>query len=107
MTSPQRIGTTADFPPGALKRVTAGADEVLVVNFQGQLYGYQPDCTHAYGSLEDGYMDNGVLHCPLHGACFSVRDGGIIGGPAIHGLRRYAITVDGADVFVVPWSPAA
>lgn len=103
MTSPQRIGTSTDFPPGTLKRVAVGADEVLIVRFHGQLYGYQPDCPHAYGSLEDGYVDDGGLYCPLHGACFSVGDGSIISGPVRDGLKRYAVTVEGADVFVAPW----
>lgn len=64
-------------------------------------------CSHAGGSLADGFVDGGVVECPLHGARFDVRTGAVVGLPATRPQERYRVEVRGEEVFVEVPSAAA
>jgi nitrite reductase/ring-hydroxylating ferredoxin subunit len=36
--------------------------------------------------------------CPLHGACFDVATGEVLGRPAPEGVARYDVRVDGDEI---------
>ena len=38
--------------------------------------------------------------CPRHGAAFDARSGRALTLPAVRGVRAYAVTVEGDDVYV-------
>lgn len=60
--------------------------EVVLVQRDGQVYGYQNSCPHLGINLEfnpDEFMDveNHYLLCSNHGALFRVEDGHCVAGP--------------------------
>jgi len=47
-----------------------------------------------------GFVEGGVIECPLHQACFEIATGRCLSGPATVDLHTYAVRVDGGEVFV-------
>lgn len=55
--------------------VTHGREEILVANVGGTYYAMDNICSHSGGSLADGFLDNAIVMCPLHGWEFDVTTG--------------------------------
>ncbi|SFD89643.1 3-phenylpropionate/trans-cinnamate dioxygenase ferredoxin subunit [Lentibacillus persicus] len=74
-----------------------GTETVVVGRGEGNVYAVQGICSHAYAELADGELDGTCLTCPLHFACFDIRDGSVLEGPADTPLQVYkAIEADGS-----------
>lgn len=74
-----------------------GTETIVVGRGEGNVYAVDGICTHAYSELVDGELEGTCLTCPLHFACFDIRDGSVLEGPAETPLRVYeAIEVDGS-----------
>lgn len=83
-------------------------EEPLVVDINGQsiaLYRLNGDvfatdniCTHQYALLSEGYIDGDCIECPLHQACFDIRTGKVVSGPAERPLKVYRVRMDGTDI---------
>lgn len=93
-----RVCRRSELSAGACRSVEGMG--IVVFNVDGTFYATQESCTHARWSLADATIDGHVVECPLHGARYDVRDGGILRGPALLALRVYPVVVDGEDVYV-------
>src|SRR5207249_120607 len=60
--------TLADLPPGASRRVYAGAEAVALFNVRGTVHAIANRCTHARASLSEGTVDADrcAVTCPWH-----------------------------------------
>jgi len=66
--------------------------EILVfTRVDGKVYAVNGICTHAYAELIEGDVDGYHLHCPLHFACFDMRDGSVLEGPTNVALKTYDV----------------
>ena len=95
-----RVCAAADLPPGAMIRIDAGREPVVVCNVDGTVHALDDTCTHAEWSLADGLLENGVLFCPLHNARFCARTGRVLAAPAPEPLKVYPVRLEGDDVLV-------
>lgn len=86
---------TSDVPPGGRALVQVEGRNVLVFHVDGSYFATSAECPHAYGPLEDGPLEGGVLTCRLHGSRFDVATGAVVQGPAAEGLRTYRVEVEG------------
>ena len=100
------VATTADLDGDEAMQVTIGRKEIALYNLDGAYYATDDICTHAYASLADGYVDNGQIECPLHGACFDIKTGKSMTPPANRDLDTYPIRIDG-DTILVGVPPAS
>ena len=57
---------------------------ILLVRRGSQIYALAETCSHLGGPLSEGKLDGDVIQCPWHGSRFSVRDGHVVDGPAVH-----------------------
>lgn len=57
-------------------------------------------CTHAYGLLSSGWIVQGAVECPLHGARFDLGSGKCVTEPCYDPVRAYEVRVEGGDVQV-------
>jgi hypothetical protein len=55
---------------------------------------------HEEASLSEGYLEGGVVECPLHQATFDVRTGKSLTPPATEDLQVFDVEVDGDDIRV-------
>src|SRR5439155_23691589 len=92
----------SERPPGKIKWVAVDRERVLVANVGGTFYAIRDICGHRHESLSKGTLFGYVVECPLHFACFDVRSGTFISGPASADVPRYEVRVDGETVYVKP-----
>lgn len=57
-------------------------------------------CPHAFALLSDGFVEDGVVECPLHQAKFEVATGRCIAEPADEDLKTYEVKVEGGQIHV-------
>jgi nitrite reductase/ring-hydroxylating ferredoxin subunit len=87
----------ADVREGAMRSFVVGGREIVICHARAGLFAVDNVCTHAYARLSEGPLRGTRLICPLHGACFDVRDGSVLGGPAELPLAAHALRiVDGS-----------
>ncbi|WP_339226989.1 Rieske 2Fe-2S domain-containing protein [Oceanobacillus sp. FSL K6-2867] len=76
---------------GEPQDVVVNGNVVLVARIGGEIYAVEGICTHAYAELIDGDLDEHCLVCPLHFACFDIRNGIVLEGPANVPLTTYEV----------------
>lgn len=93
-----------EFPGGGRKRVVIEETEIALFFIAGQFYAVQNECPHQhYSSLHEGILNELELTCPMHGWTFDISTGqATVGGGR---LKRFAVKVDGNDVFVEAPNP--
>jgi len=57
-------------------------------------------CTHLEMPLEEGRVIGGQIICPFHGACFNLRTGAAVSGPAVSPLVTHNVRVEEGRVYV-------
>jgi 3-phenylpropionate/trans-cinnamate dioxygenase ferredoxin subunit len=89
----------ADLPPGESIRIVAHVP-VAVFNADGELFAIDDTCTHQDASLSEGWLEDCMIECPLHAACFDLRTGKPTGPPAKRSVRTYGVLVKDGVVYV-------
>ena len=97
-----KVATVNEISPGEMKQVEVGDEQILVANIGGTLYAVSDVCTHAEGSLSEGYLEGNEVECPLHGSRFNVTTGEVVESPAQEPIAIYKVKVEGDDVLVGP-----
>ena len=69
---------------GKPQRAEHNGSPILLVRRGGQIYALAETCSHLGGPLSEGTLDGDVIQCPWHGSRFSIRDGHVVDGPAVH-----------------------
>jgi nitrite reductase/ring-hydroxylating ferredoxin subunit len=107
----ETVGKVSDFPENELKLFKfPGCQEVVVTQVEGEFYGYSDYCTHAAAPMSHGWVNEGQIICPSHYACFAIKTGEVLQGPAWSPLPMFAVRVVGDEVQVekrpLPQRPA-
>ena len=102
MTLPQfhAAACTADIAPGEVRHVLVAGNEVAVFNIGGEFFATSDRCTHMRGRLSDGYVQAGVIECPLHFGKFDIRTGRALSPPCKIDLALFPVRVEGGSVLV-------
>lgn len=66
----------------------------------GSIHATHDRCTHGNASLAEGYIEDGLIECPLHQGCFDIRTGEAVTAPCKVPIRVYPVKVDGDTVYV-------
>ena len=85
---------------GTLAAFDVGGDRVAVANLEGTLYAFNDQCPHRQCSLAEGRLDGTIVTCPCHGSQFDVRTGERLRGPAVRGVRAFAVRVEAGELQV-------
>jgi NADPH-dependent 2,4-dienoyl-CoA reductase/sulfur reductase-like enzyme/nitrite reductase/ring-hydroxylating ferredoxin subunit len=72
-----------------------GDEGVIVVRQGTAIFATGATCTHYGAPLAEGAIDGQTVRCPWHHACFDLRTGDAIGGPAINPLPCFDVVRDG------------
>jgi len=59
-----------------------GSRRIVIYRVDGNIYATDNVCSHAFALLTDGWLEDGLVECPLHGAQFDVKTGAAVRGPA-------------------------
>ena len=91
------VARLEEVPPGTVKRVQAGEEEVALANVDGELYATQGHCLHLQGPLAEGRLDGTFLTCPWHGWRYDLRTGLNDFDHAIR-LRTFEVRVEDGEI---------
>ncbi len=94
------LADIAEIPDGSSKAFQVSGHDILICHTKDEFFAVENECSHAKGKLEGGRLRAYRLICPLHGACFDVRDGGVLGKPATTPIRAYPLRVLGGRIRV-------
>jgi len=98
-----RVAAAAEIPPGASKRISLGATEVVVFNLGDRFVACRNECPHRLESLAGGPLQAGVVTCPGHGWRFDLgQNGACVEGESDVKLRMFPVRVVDGEVHVQP-----
>jgi NADPH-dependent 2,4-dienoyl-CoA reductase/sulfur reductase-like enzyme/nitrite reductase/ring-hydroxylating ferredoxin subunit len=83
-------------------RVEIGGKTIMLVRDGDAVRAYSALCPHAGGPLDEGAVCDRRIVCPWHKGTFRLSDGSLLEPPALEGLARYPVEIDGDDVLVSP-----
>lgn len=87
-----------DIDESGMYEFRHGERRIVVYRLEDGLFATDNVCTHEFALLSEGWLENGTIECPLHGALFDVKTGRVERGPAECALKTYAIRTDGTRV---------
>jgi nitrite reductase/ring-hydroxylating ferredoxin subunit/uncharacterized membrane protein len=76
--------TESELPEGELKRANFKDTPILLVRRGKTIYAMAETCSHLGGPLAEGELKGNSVVCPWHGSRFSLTDGRVLDGPAVH-----------------------
>jgi nitrite reductase/ring-hydroxylating ferredoxin subunit len=91
---------TRQLQEGEILGVTVADLPVALYRIRGEVFASHNICTHAHACLSEGYLEDGVIECPLHQAQFDVRTGKVLSGPTRVPLSVYPVRVHGEEILV-------
>lgn len=102
MSGRERVASLTEIPPGTVRAVQLGEEEIVLCNAGGTLYAVNDICTHGQANLHEGelYEDTVEIECPLHGATFDLRTGRPTCLPAVVPLKTYTVAVEDGEVYL-------
>ncbi|MWB76869.1 Rieske 2Fe-2S domain-containing protein [Pseudooceanicola sp. 216_PA32_1] len=89
-----------ELPEGAVRGIDIGDLQLAAFNVAGAIHVTDNVCTHAYALLSEGFLEDNVIECPLHGGQFDVVTGKALCDPAECDLKVYPVRVEGGQVWV-------
>jgi nitrite reductase/ring-hydroxylating ferredoxin subunit len=95
-----RVAAVADVGEGAAFPTKLGNRPIALYRIDGHVHAIDDLCTHALALLSQGFIEDGAVECPLHGARFDIATGRCLSPPASVDLRVYAVRLEGDDVYV-------
>jgi NADPH-dependent 2,4-dienoyl-CoA reductase/sulfur reductase-like enzyme/nitrite reductase/ring-hydroxylating ferredoxin subunit len=90
----------SEIAEGAMLAGHVGEEAVLIARVDGALHAIGAECTHYHAPLADGLIKDGVVRCPWHHACFSLKTGEAVGAPAFDPVDCWAVEERDGRVFV-------
>ena len=97
-----KVAEVGELPPGEMRMVEVGENQILLANVAGNIWACDNICTHAGAPLSEGELDEDRVECPLHGSVFNVTTGEVIDPPADESLRVFQVRIEGNDILVGP-----
>jgi nitrite reductase/ring-hydroxylating ferredoxin subunit len=83
----------AEIPRGRMQTRLFEDREIVICHTREGVFALDNICTHAHARMCEGRLRATRLICPLHGASFDVRDGRVLGAPAVIPLRTYPVRI--------------
>jgi nitrite reductase/ring-hydroxylating ferredoxin subunit/uncharacterized membrane protein len=90
----------AELEQGKPKRVEINGTPIVLVRSGGEIYALAETCSHLGGPLGEGKVENGTIQCPWHGSRFSLKDGRVVNGPAVHSQPCLEVRRDAGKISV-------
>jgi len=90
----------SDLPNGGRRVFDLRGVSVLCVRINSDVAAVVNACTHLGLPLDQGRLIGHQISCPAHGACFDLRTGRAISGPAVTPLTVLKVRLEGGRVLV-------
>ena len=96
-----KVASVNDVPEGEGKVVTANGKEIALFKQGGNFYAIDNTCKHMGGALGEGWLEDAIVTCPLHGWRYDIKSGQceMFPGSDIK-VDTFPVKVEGNDVLV-------
>lgn len=94
------VAKLGDLDEDETMKIMVGRIEIALYNLSGEIHASDNVCTHASGSLAEGFIEDGKIECPQHGGCFDIKTGKALTAPANDDLRTYEVKIEGEQILV-------
>lgn len=88
----------ADIRAGESRPFEIEDKVIAVYNVDGEFFATDDECTHEEASLAEGFLEDHLIECPLHGSQFDLRTGEVLSLPAVMPVDTYPVRVEGQRV---------
>jgi nitrite reductase/ring-hydroxylating ferredoxin subunit len=97
----RRLCPADSVPEQGVRQVAISelGQEFAVYRLNGEFFATDDLCTHGMVSLSNGDVENGRIHCPLHGGVFDIRTGAPLELPCRIPLKTYKVTLIDGELF--------
>ncbi len=89
-----------DLQPDVLRRFEVDDERLVVVRRGERVFALEDRCSHEEFPLSDGFLQDGHLVCPMHGATFDPETGSPLSLPAYDDLVTYETRIQDGKVYV-------
>src|ERR1700757_4039326 len=97
----------AEIRRGSMQTRILEGREIVICHTREGVFALDNICTHAHARMCEGRLRATRLVCPLHGASFDIRDGRVLGPPAVVPLPTHQVrVVDGQIEVALNPAPA-
>lgn len=87
------VAAKSELSEGGQLYIELDGEEILLCQHNNQYYAINYFCSHAEFTLEGGFLRDGCVTCPYHGAEFSLEDGSVQAPPAFEPIKTYPIKI--------------
>ena len=94
------VADADELVEGSTLRVELHDTVMTVARVGGRVYAFQEFCTHRFGPLSEGVLEDHTVKCPWHGSCFDVRTGKVVQGPAKVDIKTFDAKIENGHVLV-------
>ncbi len=94
------VAAISDVPEKGFIVREVGETQIVLANYQDGIFAVENLCSHAFARFDHGRLRGYRLMCPLHGACFDIRNGVPMGPPAMKKIRSFPVSIEGDRVLV-------
>jgi nitrite reductase/ring-hydroxylating ferredoxin subunit len=95
------VAAADDIAEGSVISVRVGEREIALYHLEGGEFRATDNiCTHEYAQLHEGWLEGGVIECPLHAGQFDVRTGKGLCAPIDKDLEVFELEVRDGNLFV-------
>ena len=95
-----RLASLSRLPVEEPVKITMHGHDLVLVRMADCVHAVGETCSHERASMADGFVDEGCIECPRHGARFELSTGKPLTLPATQPLPRYDVKVEGDHVYV-------
>ncbi|MGC5777263.1 FAD-dependent oxidoreductase [Methylobacterium sp. NFXW15] len=85
------------IPMGGMAEGAAGDAKALFVRDAAGVRAFQAKCPHLGAPLAKGEICGDRIYCPWHKAAFALSNGSVLEPPALDGLTRYPVRIEGSE----------
>jgi 3-phenylpropionate/trans-cinnamate dioxygenase ferredoxin subunit len=93
------LGEFETLTNGGRRVVEVGGVSILCIRINSEVAAVINSCTHLNQPLDKGRLIGHQLSCPWHGACFDLRTGRALSGPAVVPLKVLKTKIEGGRVW--------
>ena len=92
------VASADELDPGEYLAVRVDDVDVAVFNLDGEYFAIEDVCTHDFGMLTGGCVEDGRVMCPRHGAWFDIRTGEALTPPAYEPVATFPVRIHDGTV---------
>lgn len=95
------VAAADSLSPGEGRTVFLRGREYALFNLDGEFHAIDNECPHRGAPLGAGNLENGKVHCPLHGWTFDAKTGACVTRLGCD-VKSYPTKIEDGEVYLCP-----